>query len=64
MTTLLYLASGGYNPSYENLPFEKIICVDANKSFEPTYPKQYTKVRFIATDALFAIDQFHSMLFF
>jgi hypothetical protein len=57
MQTLLYLASGGYNPSYENLPFEKIICVDANKSFEQTYPKQHTKVRFIATDALFAIDQ-------
>jgi hypothetical protein len=57
MTTLLYLASGGYNPSYENLPFEQIICVDANKGFQPTYPKQHTKVRFIGTDALFAIDQ-------
>ena len=50
MQTLLYLASGGYNPSYEDLPFQQIICVDANQRFEATYPKKNTKVRFIATD--------------
>ncbi len=28
MKTLLYLASGEYNPAYENLPYDQIICVD------------------------------------
>lgn len=57
MKTLLYLASGVYNPAYENLPYEQIICVDRCSELVRTYPRQGSKVRFIGRDALFAIDQ-------
>lgn len=57
MKTLLYLASGVYNPAYENLPYDQIICVDRCSELVRTYPRQGSKVRFIGRDALFAIDQ-------
>jgi len=57
LKTLLYLASGIYNPAYENLPYDQIICVDRCSELVRTYPRQGSKVRFIGRDALFAIDQ-------
>lgn len=57
MKSLLYLASGTYNPDYEQLPFDQIICVDYCSSAGRSYPKQDTKVRFIQKDALFAVEQ-------
>lgn len=51
------MASGVYNPAYENLPYEQIICVDRCSELVRTYPRQGSKVRFIGRDALFAIDQ-------
>lgn len=57
MKTLRYLASGTYNPDYEQLPYDHIICVDYCPSIGKSYPKQPTKVRFIQSDALLAIEQ-------
>lgn len=51
------MASGVYNPAYENLPYDQIICVDRCSELVRTYPRQGSKVRFIGRDALFAIDQ-------
>ena len=56
MKTLLYLASGEYYPEYESLPFERLIFVDRSQSFAKSYPKNNPRIRFIAADALLAID--------
>jgi hypothetical protein len=56
MKTLLYLASGEYYPEYETLPFERLIFVDRSQSYAKSYPKNNPRIRYIAADALFAID--------
>jgi len=56
MKTLLYLASGEYYPEYETLPFDRLIFVDRSQSYAKSYPKNNPRIRFIAADALLAID--------
>lgn len=56
MKTLLYLASGTFKEEYLNLPFDRMIFVDKCQSFAKDYPKNNKKIRFIAKDALDAID--------
>jgi hypothetical protein len=56
MKTLLYLASGGYYPEYELLPFDRLIFVDRSHGYAKSYPKHNPRIRFIAADALIAID--------
>jgi hypothetical protein len=56
MKTLLYLASGEYYPEYYTLPFDRLIFVDRNLDFAQSYPKNDPRIRFIAADALLAID--------
>lgn len=58
--TLLYLASGGYKPEYENLPFDHLYFVDGNSSFKKSYPENHPKITFLGMDALFAIDYLKS----
>ncbi len=56
MKTLLYLASGEYYPEYETLPFERLIFVDRSQGYAKSYPENNPRIRFIAADALLAID--------
>jgi hypothetical protein len=58
--TLLYLASGGYKPEYENLPFDHLYFVDGNSNFKKSYPENHPKITFLGMDALFAIDYLKS----
>ena len=58
--TLLYLASGGYKPEYENLPFDHLYFVDGNSNFKKSYPEDHPKITFLGMDALFAIDYLKS----
>jgi len=54
MSTLLYLASGDYNPKYEDLNFDEIILVDKSSRLGANIPKN-SKVKLITMDALAAI---------
>jgi len=56
MKTLLYLASGGYHPEYDTLPFDRMIFVDRSESYGKSYPKNDHRIRFINEDALIAVD--------
>jgi len=56
MKTLLYLASGGYYPEYATLPFDRLIFVDKSQGYAKSFPKNDPRIRFIAADALIAID--------
>jgi hypothetical protein len=56
MSTLLYLASGGYHPEYAALAFNRMIFVDRCQSYAKSYPKNDPRIRFIQADALIAID--------
>ncbi|GAA4074313.1 hypothetical protein GCM10022389_19820 [Flavobacterium cheonanense] len=58
--TLLYIASGGYKPEYENLPFDHLYFVDGNSNFKKSYPEDHPKITFLGMDALFAIDYLKS----
>ena len=57
---LLYLASGGYKPAYENLPFDYMYFVDGNSNFKNSYPQNHPKITFLGMDALLAIDHLKS----
>ncbi|RAR73731.1 hypothetical protein [Flavobacterium aciduliphilum] len=57
---LLYLASGGYKPEYENLPFDHLYFVDGNANFKKSYPENHPKITFLGMDALFAVDYLKS----
>lgn len=54
MSTLLYLASGDYNPKYEDLNFDEIILIDKSSRLGANIPKN-SKVKLITMDALAAI---------
>ncbi len=56
MHTFLYLASGSYNINYEKLNFNKMYFVDSNIGLRKSYPENSNSIRFIAKDALLAID--------
>lgn len=58
--TLLYLASGGFKPEYENLPFDHLYFVDGNSNFKKSYPENNPKITFLGMDALLSIDQLKS----
>jgi hypothetical protein len=58
--TLLYLASGGYKPEYEDLPFDHLYFVDGNSNFKKSYPEDHSKITFLGMDALLAIDHLKS----
>lgn len=57
MKTLLYLASGNYYQDYENLPYDKVILVDANSFSHGFHPPFGSKVKCMKMDALQAIQQ-------
>jgi hypothetical protein len=56
MRTLLYLASGAYREAFQDLPFDRMIFVDRCQGYAQNYPKNDSRIRFIPTDALIAID--------
>jgi hypothetical protein len=60
MKTLLYLASGFCYPEYADLPFDKMIFVDRDRSLASSYKPYSPKIEFIGKDALLAIDQLKS----
>lgn len=56
-TTLLYLASGPYRRSYENLPFDQVILVDRELIRFPRARPETSKVSLLRGDALPAIEK-------
>ena len=56
-TTLLYLASGPYRRSYENLPFDQVILVDRDLIRFPRARPENSKVNLLRGDALPAIQK-------
>jgi hypothetical protein len=56
MKRLLYLASGAYQSAYKTLPFERMYFVDANRKLKESFRFASKHHRFLASDALLAVD--------
>jgi len=56
MKRLLYLASGAYESAYQELPFDRLYFVDANRKLKESFRFASKHHRFLASDALLAVD--------
>jgi hypothetical protein len=56
MKRLLYIASGAYESAYQELPFDRLYFVDSNRKLKESFRFASKRHRFLAMDALFAVD--------